>query len=220
MNILITGSSRGIGSALVRQALSKGHAVFAVARDTTNLRPLQAEFASSLKLIEANISQPEGIAMVVKEMHRAGKLDVLINNAGVFRKEETAEAFSESFHVNAATPFLVTKALLPLLAQSNTPKVVQITSLMGSIADNSSGGSYAYRASKSALNMITKSFAVDHPQISFVVIHPGWVKTDMGGAEAPLEITDSASGIWNVIDTFSTKESGGFKDFKSRDLSW
>ncbi len=220
MNILITGSSRGIGLALVTQSLSKGHTVFAVARDTSKLRSLQGDYPSTLKLIEANVSRPDGIASVVGAMERPGKLDVLINNAGVFRKEETADTFSESFHVNATTPFLVTKALLPLLKKSDSPKVAQITSLMGSIADNSSGGSYAYRASKAALNMITKSFAVEYPQISFVLIHPGWVKTEMGGTEAPTEIVDSATGIWKVIDSLNQKNSGAFKDFKNRDLNW
>lgn len=220
MNILITGSSRGIGLALVTQALAKGNSVLAVARDVSKLEVLQRDYPKTLTLVEANVSEPAGIKTVASAVAKVGSLDTLINNAGVYKKDVKVEDFAESFHVNATTPFLVTEALLPYLAKSKAPKVAQISTLMGSIHDNGSGGSYAYRSSKSALNMITRSLSVDHPNVTFVLLHPGWVKTEMGGSNAPTEIADSAKGIWQVIETAKSSDSGSFKDFQGRNLSW
>lgn len=221
MKTLVTGCSRGIGFALVSQALEKGQTVFAVARDVSKLRPLQADYPKVLVVIEADVTKKEDISKIAIEVSRAGGvLDVLINNAGVYKKDETAEAFADSFLVNATTPFLLTKALLPFLKKSKAPKVTQVSTLMGSIADNSSGGSYAYRASKSALNMVTKSLSVDNPDVTFALVHPGWVKTDMGGDAAPVEVTESARGIWKVIESTGLNESGCFKDYRGKTLSW
>jgi NAD(P)-dependent dehydrogenase (short-subunit alcohol dehydrogenase family) len=92
--------------------------------------------------------------------------------------------------------------------------------MMASIQDNSSGGYYAYRSSKTALNMLTKSLTQDQPNVSFALIHPGWVKTDMGGTNAPTEIADSVKGIWNVINGMNQKNSGQFINFKGQILPW
>lgn len=91
---------------------------------------------------------------------------------------------------------------------------------MGSVADNDSGGALAYRSSKSALNMIVKCLSVDYPQVTSIVVHPGWVKTDMGGAKAPTEIKDSVKGIWEVQSQLKKSDSGKFFDFKGRQLPW
>ena len=95
-----------------------------------------------------------------------------------------------------------------------------MTSMMGSIADNTSGGSYAYRASKAALNMINKSLSVDNSWLTTVVVHPGWVKTDMGGAGAPVEPRASALGIWKLVRGLKMKDSGHFFDFHGKELPW
>lgn len=220
MTTLITGSSRGIGFALTTEALKKGQTVLAVARSIEKLKPLQRDYPDHLKLVHADVSQPSGIKLVVEAVAKHGSLDTLINNAGVLKSGVTVEDFTESFHVNAIVPFELTKALMPALQKSKEPRVVQISTMMASIADNSSGGNYAYRSSKAALNMITKCLTIEFPNVRFALIHPGWVKTDMGGSSAPTETTESARGIWTVIEAMTVKNSGAFKDFKGATLPW
>lgn len=220
MNTLITGSSRGIGFGLVTEALKAGHKVFAVARNTASLKKLKDEFPDRLLPIELDISQPGGVEKLASEIAKHGTLDILVNNAGMMTQGESAKDLADSFWVNATVPFLLTKALLPVLKKSSSPRVAQISTMMSSVADNTSGGYYAYRSSKSALNMLTKSLTIDHPTVSFALIHPGWVKTDMGGENAPTEIADSVRGIFKVISTMSLKTSGQFVNFKGDTLPW
>lgn len=220
MKTLITGTSRGIGFGLVAAALSNGHTVYAVARNTESLKKLKQEYADRLFLIQLDISQPGGIEKLVSEISSAGAIDVLVNNAGTMAKGESAADLAHSFWVNSTVPFLLTKSLLPLLKKSSSPRVAQISTMMASIADNTSGGYYAYRSSKTALNMLTKSLAIDHPDVRFALIHPGWVKTDMGGANAPTDVSDSVSGIWKVISEMTAKNSGQFVNFKAQTLPW
>lgn len=220
MNILITGTSRGIGFGLVAAALAEGHTVYAVARNTEPLKKLKQEFAEKLILLQIDVSQPGGIESLVNETSKAGLIDVLINNAGTMAKGESAAELAESFWVNATVPFLLTKALMPLLLKSRSPRVAQISTMMASIADNTSGGYYAYRSSKTALNMLTRSLSIDFPNIRFALIHPGWVKTDMGGANAPTDVAESVRGIWKVISEMTPENSGQFVNFKGQILPW
>ena len=153
-------------------------------------------------------------------VNRQGGLDVLVNNAGVFLKGESVEDFQTSLNVNALAPFYLTKALIPILEKSKEPRVIQISTMMASITDNASGGSHAYRSSKAALNMLTKGLTVENPKIAFQLVHPGWVKTDMGGQGAKIEISESAEGIWKVLETTGLKNSGSFRDFRGQTLPW
>ncbi|MDZ4084944.1 MAG: SDR family NAD(P)-dependent oxidoreductase, partial [Bdellovibrionales bacterium] len=203
MKTLITGTSRGIGFGLVSAALADGHTVYAVARNTDSLKKLKNEFGDRLIPLQLDISKPGGIEKLTREITAAGALDILVNNAGTMAKGESADDLAESFWVNSTVPFLLTKSLLPLLKKSSVPKVAQISTMMASIADNTSGGYYAYRSSKTALNMLTKSLAIDNPDVRFALIHPGWVKTEMGGANAPTDVSDSVRGIWKVISEMS-----------------
>ncbi len=224
MNILITGTSRGIGLELLKLALEKGHNIFAVGRKLESkpeILSLEKSYASKLSLISVDLANPEAPGQIASEVaSNFESLDLLINNAGVMHKGEAEEDFLESFKINSVVPFLVTKALLPSLKKGTSPKVVQVTSLMGSIADNSSGGYYAYRASKSALNMINKSMAVDNPWLTTIVIHPGWVKTDMGGPQAPTSASESAQGIWKVQAELKPNDTAGYFDFRGKKLPW
>ncbi len=220
MNILITGTSRGIGFGLTSKALALGHTVIAVSRKTDELNSLKADYPKNLILLEADISQPDSFKAITNKVSEVGSLDVLINNAGVLKSGESLNELSDSFHLNASVPFLLTKALLPFIKKSKAPKVVQISTKMASIDDNTSGGSQAYRASKVALNMLTRGLAIEHRDVFFALIHPGWVKTDMGGSLAPVEINESVAGIWNVINAMSSKTSGQFVDFKGNEIPW
>jgi NAD(P)-dependent dehydrogenase (short-subunit alcohol dehydrogenase family) len=213
MNVVITGVSRGIGMELARLALDKGHKVLGVARKSVQL-------AGDFTFIEADLMDERAIDRVVKALNGWDRVDVLINNAGVARQGDSREGFLACFELNSIVPFLLTKALLPLLKNSKSPKVVNVSSLMGSITDNNSGGTYAYRASKAALNIINKSMACDNDWLTTVVVHPGWVKTDMGGPEAPIEVAESGAGLWNVIDSLNRTDSGHFYDFRGKELPW
>lgn len=223
MNVIITGASRGIGLELTSQALAAKHQVIAVVRNlakSPELKNLSEKFKEQLTVVEVDVSNPEAPAKVAAAANKWGSLDVLINNAGMYAKSDTAKDMLESFQVNTIAPYLMTKELLPILKKSKIPKVVHVTSKMGSIADNSSGGHYAYRSSKTALNMINKSLSCDFEWLTAIVIHPGWVKTDMGGQGATLEIKDSASGIWNVINKIKSPDSGAFYDFSGEEIPW
>jgi NAD(P)-dependent dehydrogenase (short-subunit alcohol dehydrogenase family) len=221
MKILITGTSRGIGLELTRQALQRGDSVIAIARkpeSSKGLSELKSEFGEKLRIVAVDVTAedaPHKVAEVV------GKdLDILINNAGVLLEGESSQDFLQSFRVNSVAPFLLTKALLPALKKSSQPRVIQITSKMGSIDDNESGGYYAYRASKTALNMINKSIAADNPWLTTIVVHPGWVKTDMGGQAAPTQPDRSAKGIWDVALSLKPAQSGMFFEYTGQEIAW
>lgn len=194
MKVVITGTSRGIGAELVKIAEEKGHEVLAVDRKTVDLR------------------SPEAAAKIADLVKPWGVVDILVNNAGIMRQGTSREDFQESFLVNSIVPFEITQALLPYLKKSSKPRVVQITSKMGSID--------AYRSSKSAINMINKSLALDNPWLTAMVVHPGWVKTDMGGAQAPTTTSESGDGIWRLIEGMVPSKSGSFYDFKGVEIPW
>lgn len=221
MNVLITGASRGIGLEFCRQALSQDHQVLAVTRqgEPASLLELQKQ-NSGLKIAKIDIADASDIERLAENVRAWGKLDLLINNAGVFRKGEALADFTASFHINAVAPFQVTRALLPSLRKGTAPRAVQISSLMGSIADNGSGGSYAYRSSKAALNMLNKCLAIENSWLISTVLHPGWVRTEMGGAGASLVPADSVGGMWRVIQGLKAKDSGGFFDYRGKPLPW
>jgi NAD(P)-dependent dehydrogenase (short-subunit alcohol dehydrogenase family) len=223
MNVIITGASRGIGLKLTKLALEHGDQVLAVARkpaESPGLAELLKKHAKNLEVLAADLTDPETPQKISATVTAWPQVDVLINNAGVYRKGETLDDFLNSFHVNSVAPFLLCKALLPKLRKAGAAKVAHVTSLMGSIADNSSGGSYAYRSSKTALNMINKCLAVENEWLTTIVVHPGWVKTDMGGSGAPVEPEESASGIWKVVHGLKKSDTGSFFDFRGKSLPW
>lgn len=222
MKIVITGTSRGIGLELTRQGLSNGHHILAVARKPEvayDLQRLRTEFPDRLEVLALDVTQRDAPEHLQKALGHWASLDLLINNAGIYEQDEDVDAFIRSFRTNTIAPFLLSEALLPKLSCAVAPKVVSISSTMGSIT-STSGGSYAYRASKAALNMIHKCFSLDHPDIISMVIHPGWVQTSMGGDDAQIPVEESAQGIWKVIDSLRPQDSGAFVDYQGRSLPW
>lgn len=228
MTFLITGCSRGIGLELTKQALTLGHKVFAAVRDvkkSSELNALAKANSENLKVITLDTSSDESVAQAAKELSEP--IDVLINNAGVYLdsnasslRELKSLTVTDTFQTNTLGPMRVTKAFLENLSRSNTPKVINITSLMGSIKDNSSGGSYAYRMSKTALNMFSKCLSVEFPNFTVVSVHPGWVQTDMGGGGATTPIPESAKGILKIALDATKQDTAKFYDFKKRELAW
>ena len=224
----ITGASRGIGLEFCRQLLSRGQQVIAACRNPDGARELwelKSDYKSRFQYLALDVTDEKSVAEMARHLDGVA-IDVLINNAGVLRGAEENFAnvsFSDvarSFDVNTLGPMRVTRALLPMLKLSKTPAVIHITSKMGSIADNTSGGYYGYRMSKTALNMFNKSFALEFPEITSVVMHPGWVKTEMGGAAAPLEADGSVAGMIQVIESLKLKDSGTFREYSGGEIAW
>ena len=230
--VVVTGASRGLGLEFVRQFLEQGchvHALLRKPRGSKDLQRLLKEQPDALAAAACNVADEgsvEKAAAAVRERWRS--VDLLINNAGVvgdrsdsLRKLDPDEA-REAFDINALGPILMTRHLLPLLEKGTNPKVINVTSLMGSMADNDSGGWWAYRMSKAALNMATVNMAheLHDASIATMVIHPGWVSTDMGGRMAPLRAADSVAGMIKVIDGLRLRNSGCFKDHTGAALPW
>jgi NAD(P)-dependent dehydrogenase (short-subunit alcohol dehydrogenase family) len=229
--VFITGSNRGIGLELVRQYLARGAQVFAGCRHperALELNSLQESPSGSLTVFPLDVTNSNAITAARAMI--AGftdSLDILYNNAGVGSESPslgslTGEGLLSVFRINTIAPLMVTQTMLPLLQKGKHPVIANITSRMGSIDDNSSGGDYAYRASKAALNMINKSLSVDLAGTGVipVVIHPGWVKTDMGGKSAPLSVTESVTGILKVIDGLESADSGRFLAWNGEVIPW
>ncbi len=226
MTVLITGAGRGIGLEFVRQLLDAKKNVVAWVRDplkATELEKLQKQYSQMLKVQKVDINDQTSVASALKTLPQ---LDILINNAGVYLDKgqglqaDTIENTKKTFEVNVYAPIRVIQAALPLLEKSSAPLVINISSLMGSIADNSSGSYYGYRMSKTALNMFTKSFSVDYPNIKTFCMHPGWVQTDMGGSSATVTPEKSVNGLLRTILEPQKFESGSFINFEGKQLSW
>ncbi len=221
-NIVITGTSQGIGLELVKIALEEGHKVLAIARPSTHLQDLKSlvdQNLANLHILEVDLRDQDAQGKIAAATDSWDKIDVLINNAGIYRPDETVENFLDTFETNTVIPFFLTKSLLEKLKKSSHPKAVFISSLMGSITDNTSGGSHSYRASKAALNMIVKGLSEEEKKIGFLLLHPGWVKTNMGGDQAPVSPEDSARGLWKQIG--DTKEGAlQYLDYQGKSLPW
>ena len=222
MRVLITGASRGIGAEFTRVLLAKGHEVHAVSRNPSRLADLARE-NKNLHLHEIDLENVAGPDRLCREL-KDEKVDLLINNAGMYAQggDELAKVkFDDvrlSFEVNTIIPMRVCQSLFPCLAKD--AKVAQITSLMGSIDDNGSGGAYAYRMSKAALNMFNKCFAIEHKNLTSIVLHPGWVQTEMGGKSAPTTPAQSVAGMLKLIEEVKPADSGKFYDFEGEELPW
>lgn len=228
MNTVITGANRGIGLGLTKKFLGAGHTVWACSRNPDGARELwelERDYGDKLKLVQLDVTDKNEITALAKSLEGVD-VDILINNAGIITEGPkdlaglSAESLIKSFNVNAIGPTLVCQALLPVLQKSSAPRVVNITSKMGSVADNSSGSYYAYRMSKAALNMFCKSFSVDFPKIVSVVMHPGWVKTDMGGSSAPTPVDDAVADLYKVISGLKKEHSGRFLDPHGKEIPW
>lgn len=156
---------------------------------------------------------------------------MLINNAGVIHKSngfgnpELKDEIEHCFHVNVTTPMILTQNLLPLLkthAQTNLSWIINMSSTLGSISANCTGGYYAYRASKAALNAMTKNLSIElkHEYIFSLVLHPGWVRTDMGGSSADISVEESCQGLINILKNLKPTQNGKFLQYNGQELPW
>ena len=229
--VLITGASRGIGLEFTTQFLDRQYQVFASCRNPEGapmLLGLQEQAGDNLVVLPLDLTKGDTITKAAATVGGfTTSLDLLINNAGIAGGQEELEAVTgedmvSTYRANAVGPFLVAQAFLPLLRSGNNPRIISITSRMGSIADNGGGGWYAYRASKAALNMVNANLAIDlrPDKIGAVVLHPGWVQTDMGGSGATLKVSESVAGMVGVIEGLTLEDSGKFLDWSGSEILW
>lgn len=218
---LITGANRGIGFELARQLKSAGHAVIAVCRRSS------AELDALGVRVEAgiDITRADGLATLVERLQGVA-IDLLINNAGVLRSsslagvEDQLDDFRLQYEVNALAPLRVTRALLGNLVDGG--KLIIITSRMGSITDNTSGGQYAYRMSKAAANTAGVSLAHELRDrgIAVGLLHPGYVRTGMTGNTGHVDADEAAAGLIRRIDELSLETTGSFRHANGEELPW
>ncbi len=215
--ILITGANRGLGLEFVRQYKSDGWDVVATARETS------AELDSlGVRVEQLDMSDLDSVASFGD---RLDSLDAMIANAGTYgpkspRSGEDGEAWLRTFGVNTVAPYLLAQSVLLLVARTNG-KLVAITSKMGSIDDNGSGGFVAYRSSKSALNSAWRSLAIDNRgKATCALLHPGWVQTRMGGSSAPLTPEKSIAAMRKVIEGLEPDDTGRFFNYDGTEIPW
>lgn len=228
MRYLVTGTNRGIGLEFVRQLVARGDHVLATARDLDRAPQLRALAASHahLELVACDVAEPATL-IAIEQALGSGALDVVINNAAVMGGMTSLEHLDladarRTFDVNALGPLAVVKAALPALLRGPTRHITAITSGMGSIGDNTSGGAYAYRMSKAALNMAYRSMSIDLADRGFtcVVMNPGWVQTDMGGHAAPTPVALSVEKMLARFDGLTRADNGRFLDYKGGEIEW
>jgi NAD(P)-dependent dehydrogenase (short-subunit alcohol dehydrogenase family) len=220
---LVTGANRGLGLEFLKQLQVKEYKVIGTARKPERATELKATGARVEQLDVASPSSVQALAEALKGV----PIDVLINNAGMAIREDSSletldfDAMESTLQVNSLGPLRVTQALLPNLKAGEEKTIINITSRLGSI-ELSTGGLYSYRTSKTALNQINKIISVELAAQGFtsIVMHPGWVKTDMGGAGATLAIPESIAGMLAVIESLSVDQTGKFYSFNGEELPW
>tara|TARA_B100000767_G_C19676685_1_gene497689 strand:- start:294 stop:968 length:675 start_codon:yes stop_codon:yes gene_type:complete len=220
--VLVTGTNRGIGLELCRQLKQRGDDVIATCRKASKeLKELNVEIFEGVE-----VSDPKSLSVLAEKLN-GRKIDWLINNAGIAGglglsdiDVDAIESFKRMYEVNSLGPLLTTQTLLNNLNEGS--KVGIITSRMGSVADNDSGGSYAYRMSKAAVNAAGKSLSIDLKSkgISVGILHPGYVRTDMTNHNGLMDTDESASGLLARMDELNLNNTGSFWHSNGDLLPW
>ena len=229
MSILITGTNRGIGLEFVKHYIKNNEKVIATCRNRNSAKDLLEleNTTNNLSLVELDVSNPNSINNFTSKI--AGlPIDTFISNAGVSGSKNIefgnfdAKEWLDVFNVNTIAPLLITQKILKNLRLGKDKKLAFISSKVGSIEDNTSGGMYIYRTSKTALNQGIKSLSIDFKEDNFIVValHPGWVQTDMGGPNALIDTKTSVKGLIEVIDNLTPKNSGKFYNYDGSPIPW
>ncbi len=230
MNVLITGANRGIGLEMVRYCTQQGWRVFACCRHPDRADDLFAIARPAAGQVSVHIADMLELATLQALSYelRHEAIDILINNAGVYGSKKNrfggvdVASWLETFQVNSIAPLKMVEAFIEQLRLGKKKQVVCISSKMGSISDNGYGNSYIYRSSKAALNAIVKSLSIDlkAEAISSVVMHPGWVKTEMGGPNAEISTQECVGKLFAIIQSLTLEDSGRFIDIDGTDIGW
>jgi NAD(P)-dependent dehydrogenase (short-subunit alcohol dehydrogenase family) len=223
---LITGASRGIGLEFAKQYLAEGWSVHASCREPQRADEL-ARLTGPIEVHALDVTDFARIEALARRLEGVA-IDLLINNAGVYGPRVVPYdfvdygAWADVLRTNAMAPLKMSAVFSKHVARSQHRTIASLTSLMGSIGDNTSGGAYIYRSSKAALNAVMKSLAIDlrGKEITVVVLHPGWVRTDMGGSGATLEVSESVAAMRALIASLSLKDSGAFYNYDGTELPW
>lgn len=229
--VLITGASRGLGLGFVTRYLERGERVFAVVRRVARDAPWQdlaAHHPGRLSVLTLDLADSASFAAFAADLASlTPALDVLVNNAGVLASGErlgalTGEPLLEGFRINAMAPLLLTQALTPMLAAGDQPRVAMLSSELGSIGLRQRFGTPSYSIIKAALNMATRLLALElGPRgIGCVALRPGWVRTDMGGTQAPLSVDQAVGPLIERIDLLTPEQYGGFYSADGSALPW
>jgi NAD(P)-dependent dehydrogenase (short-subunit alcohol dehydrogenase family) len=218
MNVFITGANRGLGLAFTRHYLNRGDRVYACHRDHLGgLNELRGNHGLHLLQWDVTREPEESTRQALP-----GHIDLLINNAGIYGPGKdgqslqavTSNTMHQVFDVDCVASLRVVQALLNRLTRPGAV-IANLSSKMGSSADNTSGGAYAYRAAKAALVIVSKSMAMDleGSGIRVITLHPGWVRTDMGGIHGLIDVDESVTGMMSVIDDIDSYHPGAFVAF-------
>ena len=217
LTVLITGANRGLGLEYAKRFIKDGHTVIGTTRSPEEAVDLKEAGAEVLKL---DVTIDEDIANLAKSL-KGRPLDILVNNAGYLGRKSTRYEMNLSFCVNTLGPLYVSEALVPSLSLSSQPKIINISSRAGRLADGT-GKMTSYAVSKTALNMVTRTLHSRLNKKGFIVISlaPGRNQTEMGGKGAPLKPEETADKIIPLIESLTTKHSGGFWYYDGSELSW
>jgi NAD(P)-dependent dehydrogenase (short-subunit alcohol dehydrogenase family) len=223
--LLITGANRGIGLELTKRYTADGWTVIATCREPQSATALKAIPGVTVEALDVtDYTAVDELA----QTYNGTAIDLLLNNAGIYGNRDGAlsvsdfDIYLEVLRVNSVAPMKLALAFLPhLKATKGGAKIATISSRMGSI-EQSGGGSYAYRASKAAINAGMHNLALDLKSsgISCITLHPGWVKTDMGGAGADIDVATSAAGLKKVIDGLTLQDTGKFYNYDGGEIPW
>jgi NAD(P)-dependent dehydrogenase (short-subunit alcohol dehydrogenase family) len=233
---LVTGANRGLGLEWVRHLTGTVDRLFATCRrpdDAHELHEIAEAHPDTIEVVALDVADPDAIADVVEQVAgETGALDLLVNNAGINGGGTSdrfgtvdADTMTRVLRVNTVGPHLMTQAFADLLrtgAEDRRAIVVNVTSQLGSISRTSGGGWHSYKASKAALNMCTRLQAAElrGEDVIVVAMHPGWVRTDMGGSNARLSTEESVSGMIEVIGDLTPDDAGRFLTYDGQELSW
>lgn len=227
---MVTGANRGIGLEIARQYALEGWKVLACCRDPENaneLAGIAAQSKGAAGIHRVDVTDAKRIKELARELSRE-TIDILFNNAGTRGPEEQGfghvdeDGWLETIKVNTMAPLKMAEAFVNHVSRSRRGVIASMSSIMGSIALNSTGGYYAYRTSKAALNIIVKGLAADlrGKNIISVCFHPGWVKTRMGGAFAMISAEESVAGIRRVLSGLTGEDSGKFFSYEGEEIPW
>ena len=234
-SMLVTGASRGLGLEMVRQFVGDGWRIYACCRTpgtATDLAALAARSGGAITLHTLDVSKPEQIAALADEF-RSTPIDMLVNNAGLLGCSIDAmgpaafgsidyDAWMQVHEINTMAPLRVTEAFVDHVAASEMKLLLFMSTHMGCITELADGGLYPYRSSKAALNLLVKGLSIDlAPRgVRTIAVHPGWVVTDMGGPDAPVNKVDSIAGIRQVVANYGGGQTGRFFQYDGRELPW
>ncbi len=231
MKVLITGANRGIGLEFVRQFAARGERVFATCRqpaEAIELQDLKAQNPDLVSITALDVTNPSSIVDSYNTIStQTETLDLLINNAGINIDDGSfgaldLDTMQSILTVNSIAPMLVTQQYLDLVKAGSKPKIINVSSGNGSLTNLVTAGYYSYSASKAALNMYSLRLSHDLKDTGVIVImlHPGWVKTDMGGPNAAIAPEDSIKSMLQFVDTLTLDKSGGYYDYAGRTIPW